>query len=123
MAEPVLIMGTKGTLKDYCPGDVGAQLDAAGQNFGNLVFQYATNAMFSDVETQPVGKTGIPYEQVKDQKARLLVFAAANHLRKGVHTQQLASFFESQKIPLAVFGLGAQAATQDVDAFVDFVQN
>jgi hypothetical protein len=80
------------------------------------MFQYAVTRMI-DAELTHISPAEAPYsDRSAYSDARALVFPAANHLRPGADWTGLNNYLNAAKIPLVVFGLGAQAPDREGEA-------
>lgn len=111
--KKIAILGTSGYVVNPLGRSIAANLEIAGANTGNLVFQYATRAMMGD--TAEVYNIAHGEDSVWRGNHSLLdsvdlvVMPAANHLRQDADWDALNRWIETIKKPFIVLGLGAQA--------------
>lgn len=104
-----VILGTPGFVRNPERFNEEDTLKVLGANSGNLMFQYAATQII-DAPQVHVSMSETPYNEVAILRgARALVFPAANHLRLGVDWTGLNNYLHNAKLPLIVFGLGAQS--------------
>lgn len=107
--QPVAILGTPGEVREPARFDDDTLLTVLGSNSGNLMFQYAASQIIEGPQRH-ISLAEIPYSQTERLKeAKALVFPAANHLRLGADWTGLNNYLDQAKLPLIVFGLGAQS--------------
>lgn len=111
-----VLLGTPGFIRNPERFDPETLLKVLGANSGNLMFQYAVTRMI-DAELTHISPAETPYADTSAQaRAGALVFPAANHLRPGADWTGLNNYLDGAKIPLVVFGLGAQAPGPEGEA-------
>ena len=109
----ILVFGTPGFIETDGKSTANI-LSEVGENFGNLIFQRATTDFFKTSVTGHTGQSFIKYNDVKFTDWDVLVWPAANHLRSGPHLKPITQFLEMSNLPLVIFGLGTQSATENI---------
>jgi hypothetical protein len=105
----VVVLGTPGYVREPARFNDETLLNIIGQNSGNLMFQYAATQII-DCDKSHVGLSEQAYGSPEAfARASYLVFPAANHLRAGADWKGLNDFLSRSKLPIIVFGLGAQS--------------
>ena len=109
MTKKIAIMGTPGFVRAPERFDDEELIQVLGQNSGNLVFQYAVSKIV-DAEKVYVSRAETPYSDASAvADVSHVVFPAANHLRLGADWSGLNGYLNNVKVPLVLFGLGAQS--------------
>ena len=88
--------------------DTTTAMQRAGQNCGNLMFQYAVYNLID--EPRLVVGQDIPWTpEMLSESCRVLVIPSANFLRENFDFTGMVDFLERSNLPLVFIGLGAQA--------------
>jgi hypothetical protein len=108
MSFVVGVIGTDGHVPDAFCSSSEIAFAATGRNTGNLAFQFASWELFSN-ERHLYAFDFRPEEVAA--KCNAIMLPAANFLYSGFDLGGLADRLEATKLPILVFGLGAQAFT------------
>ena len=107
MSKPIAVLGTDGAIHAAFARPTAAAFATAGENTGNLAFQYAAfHRVLGDA------RVTVPFAFDPDavrERARMVCIPAANFLYAGFDMGALADRLEATQLPLLVLGLGAQA--------------
>jgi len=114
MNDTVAIIGSKGFVDQAYSLDTKELLDKAGQNSGNLLFQYAVKNLIKN-KMVFLGQD-VPYDNAwVNKNCCCLVLPAANFIRENFDLSLFVSFLRGVKIPIIILGLGVQAKTMDLN--------
>ena len=106
--KSIALSGTRGNVSGIPFMTTQAAMQRAGNNCGNLVFQYAV----TNLVNEPVKVIGedLPWDKKSLQEnCRSMVIPSANFLREGLDFTGYVNFLEQSNLPLTFIGLGAQA--------------
>lgn len=108
-----LDLDSRGNLDDGHACDAATLARRSGMNLGNLVFRRALLNIVAMDDADAVDYTGALAACAQSRPSRLIV-SAANWLAEGPNAERDNEFrrrlFDSANCPIAVFGLGVQAA-------------
>tara|TARA_A100001037_G_scaffold206412_1_gene184704 strand:- start:13941 stop:15137 length:1197 start_codon:yes stop_codon:yes gene_type:complete len=121
MSDPagITILGTAGSVVDSPRLTTAQRLKIAGNNTGNLVFQYAVTRLLAPKKTYIPTATMPAFDADAVAGSRYLVFPAANHLRPGADWRNLNKLLRDVDLPLVILGLGAQAPSSNDPQAID----
>lgn len=106
--KSIALSGTRGNVSGIPFMTTQAAMQRAGNNCGNLVFQYAVTNLV-DEPVKVIGED-LPWDKKSLQEnCRSLVIPSANFLREGLDFTGYVNFLEQSNLPLTFIGLGAQA--------------
>lgn len=113
--KKILIAGSSGLICNKHKKDPNYLLKLAGQNTGNLIFQYAVRQLLS--ESHDYVNIGVDerysYQDIDINDFSCAIIPAANHFRPNVDWTDFNKFLEKIPIPLLVLGLGIQSELND----------
>lgn len=108
-APLVLIGGTKGFIPFAFKHSLKERMAYAGENTGNLVFQYAIAHILKANKLFISSGERIVFNDVRQDSLDYFLMPAANHLRSDADWSDFNGFLEKVKVPIVVVGLGAQS--------------
>jgi hypothetical protein len=108
MGQDIAFTGTDGHIPGVAFLDTAEAMRQAGNNTGNLLFQYAMFTLVAD-RKHLLGRDLDWRGDLVRAACRAVVVPSANFLREGFDMSGLTSFLEAVDLPFVMVGLGAQA--------------